>query len=139
MTAAPAGPLDARMWQLRLYIAGQTPRSTAALTNLTALCERHLSGLYRIEVIDLTEHPARARADNITAVPTLIRRQPIPRGEIIRHVTDTGRLAISLTIARRVTAMPRWHPFLGPDRPPISGVQVSTALVVQIPRRTSTS
>ena len=97
-TAAPAAPVDAGTWQLRLYVAGRSPRSTTALANLTAVCEPHLPGRHRIDVIDLTEHPARARADNITTVPTLIRRQPIPRRTIIGDLTDTNRLAISLQI-----------------------------------------
>jgi len=68
----------AERWELRLYVAGQTPKSLAALANLMELCETHLHGKYRIEVIDLLVHPERARADQIVALPTLVRKLPPP-------------------------------------------------------------
>jgi circadian clock protein KaiB len=65
-------------FELRLYVAGQTSRSLAALTNLKGICEEHLRGRYRIEVIDLLEHPQLARGDQILALPTVVRKLPVP-------------------------------------------------------------
>ena len=65
-------------WNLRLYVAGQTPRSVRAFKNLKAVCEEHLLGRYQIQVIDLREHPQLARGDQIVAIPTLVRRLPLP-------------------------------------------------------------
>ena len=78
-------------WRLRLYVAGQSPKSLRAFANLTTLCEEHLAGRYEIEIIDLVEHPELARSDDILAIPTLVRRLPAPLRKIMRgfHV---GRL-----------------------------------------------
>ena len=76
-------PSPTKSWELRLYVAGQTPKSVAALANLKRVCEEHLPGRHTIEVIDLLEHPARARGDQIVAIPTLVRKLPEPVRKII--------------------------------------------------------
>src|SRR6266849_5490731 len=80
-----------QVWNLRLYVAGQTPKSIHAFTNLKLLCEEHLKGRYQIEVIDLLENPQMARGDQIVAVPTLVRKLPPPVRKIIGDLTDTVR------------------------------------------------
>ncbi len=79
-------------YYLRLYIAGQSPKSLHALTNLRKLCEEHLTGHYEIEVIDLVEDPALARGDDILAIPTLVRRLPPPLRKIIGDLSNTERV-----------------------------------------------
>ena len=76
-TPKPAS-LKPEFWNLRLYVAGQTPKSIRAFANLKVLCEEHLKGSYHIEVIDLRENPQLARDDQIVAIPTLVRRLPLP-------------------------------------------------------------
>lgn len=83
---------------LRLYIAGQTPRSTAAFANLKRICEQHLAGRYQIEVIDLIENPQLARGDQILAVPTLVRRLPEPIRRIIGDLSNTERVLVGLDV-----------------------------------------
>ncbi len=85
-------------WELRLYVAGQTPRSIAAFTNLKNICEAHLGGKYRIEVIDLLKNPQLARGDQILAVPTLVRRLPVPVRKIIGDLSDTERVLVGLDL-----------------------------------------
>ncbi len=85
-------------WVLRLYIAGQTPRAMAALVNLKEICETHLAGQYRIEVIDLLEQPQLAEGDQIIAVPTLIRKLPEPIRQIIGDLSDTARTLVGLDL-----------------------------------------
>ncbi len=85
-------------WNLRLYVAGQTPKSRAALVNLTRLCEGHLRGRYRIEVVDLLANPSLARGDQIVAVPTLVRRLPPPIRKIIGDLSNTDRTLVGLDI-----------------------------------------
>ncbi len=93
----PQGPLaDGSFWDLRLYVAGQTPRSVAALANLRRLCEEHLPGMYRIEVIDLAKNPEFARGDQIVAIPTLVRRLPEPIRKIIGDLSNTERVLVGL-------------------------------------------
>jgi circadian clock protein KaiB len=77
------------VWKLRLYVAGQTPKSIRAFANLEALCEGHLKGRYQIEVIDLMEHPQLARGDQIVAIPTLVRKLPQPVRKIIGDLSNT--------------------------------------------------
>jgi len=94
---------DAReFWDLRLYIAGETPKSNAALANLRGLCETHLSGKYRIEVIDLRQNPELAMADQIIAIPTLVRKLPMPIRKIIGDLSNTDRALVGLQIERRI-------------------------------------
>ena len=85
-------------WELRLYTAGQTPKSLAAIKNLKRVCEEHLAGRYEIEVIDLIEHPALARSDDILAIPTLVRRLPAPLRKIIGDLSDTEKLLVGLQL-----------------------------------------
>src|SRR4029078_11402570 len=82
------------VWELRLYVAGETPRSVAALTNLRRICEEHLAGKYTIEVIDLLERPQLARGEQIVAIPTLERRLPEPVRKIIGDLSNTERVLI---------------------------------------------
>ena len=86
------------LWQLRLYVAGQTRRSRAALANLNKICEDHLAGLYSIEVIDLMEQPHLSKGDQILAIPTLVRRLPKPMRKIIGDLSDTQRVLIGLDL-----------------------------------------
>ncbi len=96
---ASAGP--APKWDLRLYVAGQTPRSITALENLERICEQHLAGQYRIEVIDLLRDPKLARGDQILAVPTLVRKLPEPVRKIIGDLSNEERVLIGLDLRQR--------------------------------------
>lgn len=89
---------DGPAWQLRLYVAGQSPRSLTAFANLSALCEQHLAGRYEIEVIDLLEDPSRAQVDDIVALPTLVRKQPVPPRKIIGDLSDADRVLVGLRL-----------------------------------------
>lgn len=89
---------DAHVWNLRLYVAGQTRKSLAAIANLQRFCETNLAGKYRIEVIDLLEHPQLAQGDQILAIPTLVRRLPSPMRKIIGDLSDTGRVVVGLDL-----------------------------------------
>lgn len=83
---------------LRLYVAGQTSKSVAALANLKRVCEEHLPGRHTIEVIDLLQQPARARADQIVAIPTLVRALPEPVRKVVGTLSDTERVLVGLQI-----------------------------------------
>ena len=83
---------------LRLYIAGQSPRSVRAMENLRRVCQEHLAGRYRVEVIDLLENPSLARGDEIVAVPTLVRTLPAPIRKIIGDLSDTDRVLVGLQL-----------------------------------------
>jgi circadian clock protein KaiB len=91
-------PALAGHYNLRLYVAGQTPKSLAAISNLKKICEDHLSGLYTIEVIDLLHKPQLAAGDQILAVPTLVRRLPPPIKRIIGDLSDSERVLVGLDI-----------------------------------------
>lgn len=97
--AKPADPDE--YYDLRLYVAGQTPKSVVAFANLKQLCEIHLAGKYRIEVVDLMKKPQRARDDQIVAIPTLVRRLPAPIRKIIGDLCDTQRTLVGLELAER--------------------------------------
>ncbi len=86
-------------WQLRLYVAGQTHKSAAAITNLRRLCEENLAGIYSIEVIDLVQTPELARDDQIVAIPTLVRRLPKPARNVIGDLSDADRVLGGLQIS----------------------------------------
>jgi circadian clock protein KaiB len=88
----------ANVVMLRLYIAGQTSRSLAALTNLKRICEQHLEGRYRIEVIDLLERPQLARGHQIVALPTLVRKLPKPIRKLVGDLSDTERALVGLDL-----------------------------------------
>jgi circadian clock protein KaiB len=83
---------------LRLYIAGQTPRSVAAITNLKKICSEHLGGRYKIEVIDLLKNPALAQDHQILAIPTLVRQVPVPLRKIIGDLSDTEQVLVGLDV-----------------------------------------
>jgi len=87
-----------RTWRLRLYVAGQTPKSIAALANLKRLCEGHLAGRYRIEVVDLLSRPQLARRDDIVVVPTLVRKLPPPIRKIIGDLSNVERVLVGLDV-----------------------------------------
>jgi len=92
---------DAATWDLRLYVAGRTPKSVAAFANLKKLCEEHLAGQYRIEVIDLLEKPQLAKGDQILAIPTLVRKLPQPIKKIIGDLSNTERVLVGLDLRPR--------------------------------------
>ncbi len=96
----PKAPPAAETWQLRLYVAGQTPRSVAALANLKRICEEHLSGLYSIEIVDLLKNPQLARGDQIVALPTLVRKLPPPIKKIIGDLSNEERVLVGLDLKR---------------------------------------
>ncbi|MBI4786160.1 MAG: circadian clock protein KaiB [Chloroflexi bacterium] len=85
-------------WELRLYVAGQTPKSLAAIANLKKICEQHLAGRYRIEVIDVLEDRQSAREDGILAIPTLVRKLPRPARKIVGDLSDTKRVLLGLSL-----------------------------------------
>jgi len=98
-SSSPApGEHDGESQILRLYIAGQTPRSIAAFANLKRICEEHLAGRYRIEVIDLVQNPQLAAGDQILAVPTLVRRLPEPVRKIIGDLSNAERVLVGLDV-----------------------------------------
>lgn len=86
------------LWELRLYIAGQTDRANTAIANLKKICEEHLAGRYRLEVVDLLQNPALARGDQILAVPTLVRKLPPPVKKIIGDLSSTERVLVGLNL-----------------------------------------
>jgi circadian clock protein KaiB len=101
--AAPRMAKDDEIWQLRLYLAGQSPKSLNAFANLTQLCADHLSGRHDIEIVDLVEDPCRARDDDILAIPTLVRLRPLPERKVIGDLSDTPRVLEALRIRPVVT------------------------------------
>ena len=98
-TGPPKGPSQQpETWELRLYVAGQSPKSVAAFTNLKRLCEEHLAGRYKIEVIDLLKNPQLAAGDQIVAIPTLVRKLPEPLRKIVGDLRDTERTLVGLQL-----------------------------------------
>jgi circadian clock protein KaiB len=89
------------LFDLRLYVAGQTPKAIRAFTNLQRICDEHLEGHYRIEVIDLLEDPRLGRGDQILALPTLVRRLPEPIRNLIGELSDTDRVLLGLDLRPR--------------------------------------
>jgi len=85
--------------KLVLYVAGQTPKSTAAIENLRKICEEHLPGKYVVEVVDLRQHPHLAREHNIVAIPTLVRELPTPIRKIIGDLSDSEKVLVHLKVA----------------------------------------
>jgi circadian clock protein KaiB len=85
-------------WVLRLYVAGQTPKSVTAFANLKKICAEHLADKYRIELIDLLENPQLARGDQILAIPTLVRNLPTPMRKIIGDLSNTERVLVGLDL-----------------------------------------
>jgi circadian clock protein KaiB len=95
----PQGPGD--QWELRLYTAGQTPKSVLAFNNLKRICEEHMPGRYHIEVVDLMENPRLAKEDQIVGIPTLVRKLPEPLRKIIGDLSDTERTLVGLQLRPR--------------------------------------
>ena len=93
--------MEEKQWNLRLYIAGQTPKSVTALANLKKICEEHMHGQYRIEIIDLMENPQLARKDQIVAIPTLVRELPQPLRRIIGDLSNTQKVLVGLDLQPR--------------------------------------
>ena len=91
-------PPQSDIWQLRLYVAGQTPRSLTAFANLKKICEERLPGRYNIEVVDLVKHPQLAAGDQILAIPTLVRKLPQPLRKIVGDLRDTERALVGLQL-----------------------------------------
>jgi len=89
---------SAKLWQLRLYVTGQTPKSLTAFANLKKFCETHLKGRYRITVIDLVKQPQLAKGDQILAVPTVVRKLPQPVRTILGNLSDTERVLVGLDL-----------------------------------------
>jgi circadian clock protein KaiB len=99
MNATPEGTEAApQTWKLKLYVAGQTPRSMAALANLKKIVDEHLDGRYEIEIIDLLENPRLAKGDQILAVPTLVKDLPLPVRKIIGDLSNTERVLVGLDV-----------------------------------------
>lgn len=89
---------DGQVWQLRLYVAGQTPKSITAFANIKRLCEEHLAGRYEIEIVDLLVNPQLAAGDQIIAIPTLVRKLPEPLRKIVGDLRDTERVLVGLQL-----------------------------------------
>jgi circadian clock protein KaiB len=89
------------VWDLRLYVAGQTANCVSAFANLKELCETHLAGKYRLEVIDLLKKPQLANGDQILAIPTLVRKLPVPVRRIIGNLSDSERVLVGLDLVPR--------------------------------------
>ena len=94
-------PVSEETFDLRLYVAGQTPKAVRAFNNLRRICEEHLAGRYSIEVVDLIENPALGRGDQILALPTLVRRLPTPIKKIIGDLSNTERVLVGLDLRPR--------------------------------------
>ncbi|MFD1468877.1 circadian clock KaiB family protein [Hymenobacter caeli] len=99
--AGNALPAPGETFELRLYVAGQTPKSVAALANLRRYCEQHMEGRYSLEVIDLLQHPQLAEGDQILAVPTLVRKVPEPMRRVIGDLSNEERVLVGLDIRPR--------------------------------------
>jgi circadian clock protein KaiB len=91
-----------KTYELRLYVAGQTPKSLAAFANLKKICEQHMAGQYYIEIIDLLKHPQLASGDQILAIPTLVRKLPQPIKKIIGDLSNTERVLVGLDLREKV-------------------------------------
>lgn len=96
--AAGSGEEDLRVWKLRLYIAGHSPKSLTAFSNLKRICEDHLKDQYHLEVIDLSKHPELARKDQILALPTLVRKLPTPMKKIIGDLSDKEKVLVGFDL-----------------------------------------
>ena len=94
----PSTSASAEIWILRLYTAGQSPKSLAALANLKRVCDEHLAGRYTIEVIDLLKNPRLAKDDQIVAIPTLVRKLPEPLRRLVGDLSDTERTLVGLQL-----------------------------------------
>jgi circadian clock protein KaiB len=93
-----SGKPKSNKWQLRLYVAGNTPKSAAAIVNLRRYCEQHLCDRYELEVIDLLQHPQLAAGDQILAIPTLVRKVPVPVRKIIGDLSNEEKVLVGLDL-----------------------------------------
>src|SRR6476469_6535273 len=98
MLLAKVSDMPSDKFELRLYVAGQTPKAVRAFSNLRKICDEHLAGRYSIEVVDLVENPALGRGDQILALPTLVRRLPTPIKKIIGDLSNTERVLVGLDL-----------------------------------------
>jgi circadian clock protein KaiB len=96
--ARPGEGRTGQRWQLRLHVAGSTPKSLTAFSNLKQICETHLRGRYRIEVIDLIAQPRLSKGDQIFVIPTLVRKLPVPVRKITGDLSDTERVLVGLNL-----------------------------------------
>jgi circadian clock protein KaiB len=96
--AAPSDSQPDGFWDFTLYVAGQTPRSVAAITNLKSLCEEYMPGAYRIQIVDLLEQPELARTDQVVAIPTLVRKLPVPIRRVIGDLSNTERVRVAFQL-----------------------------------------
>ncbi len=94
----PATRGEPEQWHLRLYVAGQSPKSLKAYANLIRMCEEHLEARYDVEIVDLVENPQLAAGDEIVAIPTLVRRLPAPMRKIIGDLSDSDRVLVGLQL-----------------------------------------
>jgi circadian clock protein KaiB len=98
--AQPSAPDPGAEWKLRLYVAGQTPKSLTAFANLKRICEEHLSGRYQIEVVDLLKQPELAQMDQIIALPTLVRKLPEPIKRIVGDLSNSERVVVGMNLEK---------------------------------------
>ena len=99
MRSKPTSKKGNERWNLKLYVAGQTPRCLAAFANLKKICDEHLAGKYTIEVVDLRKDPQLAKGDQIIAIPTLVRKLPQPIRKIIGDLSDSERVLVGLDLS----------------------------------------
>lgn len=99
--SASEAPTETEVWNLRLYVAGQSPKSLRAYTNLMRICEEHLDSRCDVEIVDLLENPQLAAGDEIVAIPTLVRRLPAPMRKIIGDLSDSDRVLVGLQLPPR--------------------------------------
>lgn len=97
----PSRVPNSEVWELRLYVAGQTAKSVTAFVNLKKICEEHIPGKYHIEVVDLVKNPTLAKGDQILAIPTLVRKLPKPIRKILGDLSDTERVLVGLDLRQR--------------------------------------
>jgi circadian clock protein KaiB len=95
--SAKLAPVE-EVWILKLYVAGQTPKSIAAFANLKNICEEYLAGKYQIEIVDLVKNPMLAKGDQILAIPTVVRQLPPPVKKLIGDLANTQRVLVGLDI-----------------------------------------
>ena len=98
MTVSVSAPDERPLWDLRLYVAGQSPKSLHAVANLRRICDEHLDGNFEIEIVDLIDDPDRARGDDILAIPTLVRRSPRPQCKLIGDLSNTQLVLAGLRV-----------------------------------------
>jgi circadian clock protein KaiB len=98
LPAKDSADADTEVWELRLYVAGETPKSIAAVANLNRICEEHMPGRFMIEIVDLLKQPQLARGDQIVAIPTLVRKLPNPVRKIIGDLSNTEKTLVGLQL-----------------------------------------